>query len=221
MGTTDRKAQIKKLRQEDIIDAAEKVFFTKGINNATMDEVAEAAEYSKRTIYIYFSSKEQIYDAIISRAYQVLNRFFAESLQNGRPGNGLEKVLLMGQAYFDFIEKYPNYFAAIANYDTRDDHLTSEDVYKIANYQEGNRGSDMLIACIREGMADGSIFKELDPVSAAFVLYGSMIGIGHILAKKMPYITHTYQKDVSQLKDQLIQMIIRSLTAERLPNHTS
>ncbi len=212
MSTADRKAQMKKLRQEDIINAAEKVFFSKGISNATMDEVAEAAEYSKRTIYIYFSSKEQIYDAIISRAYQVLNRFFTAGLQNGQPENGLGKVLLMGQAYFDFIEQYPDYFAAIANYDTRNEHLTSEDVYKIANYQEGNRGSDMLIACIREGITDRSISKALDPVSAAFVLYGNMIGIGHILTKKMPYITLTYQKDVSQLKDQLFQMITRSLT---------
>lgn len=211
MGTTERKEQIKKIRQADILNAAEKVFFSKGINNATMDEVAAAAEYSKRTIYTYFISKEQIYDAIISRAYQILNSLFAEAFQKKSPANGLEKVLLMGETYLDFIRSHPKHFEAMAYYYNRDEDLASTDEYKIANYREGNRGSDLLIECIREGMNDGSIFKELDPVSTAFVLYGNINGISNIILKKAKYIAHTYQKDISELKAQMTHLIIRSL----------
>jgi TetR/AcrR family transcriptional regulator len=211
MGTTERRELIKKIRQEDIINAAEKVFFSKGIHNATMDEVAETAEYSKRTIYTYFTSKEQIYDAIISRAYQILNALYSEAFQKKQPANGLEKVILIGQVYLDFIHTYPKYYEAMAYYDSRDEDLTSRDEFKTANYQEGNRSSDLLIQCIREGINDGSICTEVDPVSTAFVLYGNIIGICHIIAKKAKYIAHTYQKGTPELITQLTQLIIRSL----------
>ena len=61
MGSSERKEKEKEIRRKDILDAAERIFFTKGYRSATMDDVAKEAEYSKRTVYVYFSSKEQIY----------------------------------------------------------------------------------------------------------------------------------------------------------------
>lgn len=211
MGTTDRKEQTRKLRQEDIVNAAEKIFFSKGLNNATMDEVAAEAQYSKRTIYSYFSSKEQIYDAIISRAYQIMYHLYEEAFQRERPANGLEKLVLMGKTYLDFIRKYPKYSEAMAYYDNPEENVLSQDEYKMANYRESNKSSDLLIQCIREGIDDGSVYKELDPVSTAFVLYGNMIGIGNILLRKEKYIVHTYRKDASALVKEMYTLIIRSL----------
>ncbi|HBE78946.1 MAG TPA: hypothetical protein DDW65_14385 [Firmicutes bacterium] len=211
MGTTDRKEQVRKIRQEDIINAAEKVFFTKGIRNATMDEVAEAAEYSKKTIYTYFTSKEQIYDAIISRAYKILNSLAKEAFEKSHPANGFEKVLLIGQTFLNFENTFPKHFQAMAEYDNRDEDLTSEDQFKMANYTESNKSADLIIQSIREGIEDGSIFKELDPVSTAFVLYGNIIGFINIILKKEKYIMYTYQKDASSLMIEMNRLIERSL----------
>lgn len=211
MGTTERKNQIRKVRQEDIINAAEKVFFSKGIHNATMDEVAKTAEYSKRTVYAYFSSKEQIYDAIISRAYQIIYNLYVEAFQREHPVTGLEKVMLMGKTYLEFINMYPKHSEAMAYYDNREEDLASQDEYKIANYRESNKSSDLLIQCIREGINDGSIFKDLDPVNTAFVLYGNIIGMGDIILKKEKYILHTYQRDISALITEMYKLFERCL----------
>jgi len=43
MGVYERKGREKEHRKEEIIEAAQKVFFEKGLINATMDEIAEAA----------------------------------------------------------------------------------------------------------------------------------------------------------------------------------
>ena len=43
MGITERKEREKMRRRNDIIDAAEKIFFAKGLAASTMDEIAEAA----------------------------------------------------------------------------------------------------------------------------------------------------------------------------------
>ncbi len=52
-------------KRRDIIDGARKVFFEKGFDAASMDEVAKAASVSKATIYVYFSSKEELFEALV------------------------------------------------------------------------------------------------------------------------------------------------------------
>jgi len=56
MGTTERRNRERKQREEQIINAAEKVFFERGFDNSTMDDVAGAAELSKGALYTYFKN---------------------------------------------------------------------------------------------------------------------------------------------------------------------
>jgi len=53
MGISERNEKGKQIRRNDIIDAAEKVFFSNGYDAATMGDVAKEAEFSKRTVYIF------------------------------------------------------------------------------------------------------------------------------------------------------------------------
>lgn len=48
-------------RCEEILEAARKIFARKGFDNATVDEIAEAAGVAKGTVYLYFQSKRDIY----------------------------------------------------------------------------------------------------------------------------------------------------------------
>ena len=75
MGVSERKERERERRREDILDAAEKVFFEKGIDLATMEDVALTAELSKATLYLYFSSKEEIYFAIFVRGQKKMTKF--------------------------------------------------------------------------------------------------------------------------------------------------
>ncbi len=52
-------------KRRDIIDGARRVFFDKGFDGASMDEVAKAAGVSKATIYVYFSSKDELFEALV------------------------------------------------------------------------------------------------------------------------------------------------------------
>ncbi len=52
-------------KRRDIIDGARRVFFDKGFDGASMDEVARAASVSKATIYVYFDSKEELFEALV------------------------------------------------------------------------------------------------------------------------------------------------------------
>ena len=70
------KEQRREERRQQILDAAEKVFFSKGVAAATMDEVAAEAELSKGTLYLYFKSKDEIILSIFERLF---SREFAPS----------------------------------------------------------------------------------------------------------------------------------------------
>lgn len=52
-------------KRKDIIDGARRVFFHKGFNGASMDEIARAASVSKTTIYVYFESKANLFRALV------------------------------------------------------------------------------------------------------------------------------------------------------------
>ncbi|TXK80624.1 TetR family transcriptional regulator [Paenibacillus sp. N3.4] len=57
----------KEQRRRQLLDAAERVFIRKGYESATMKDFVEEAEMSRGWIYLYFSSKEEIFAAIVER----------------------------------------------------------------------------------------------------------------------------------------------------------
>lgn len=59
-----RREREKEQRRRSILDAAERVFAEKPFHAASLDEVAELAEYAKGTIYLYFKNKEALYSAL-------------------------------------------------------------------------------------------------------------------------------------------------------------
>lgn len=65
MGIEDRKQREFNRREQDILEAAFDLFAEKGIENVTIEMIAQAAEIGKGTIYKHFSSKHDIYARLI------------------------------------------------------------------------------------------------------------------------------------------------------------
>jgi AcrR family transcriptional regulator len=64
--SAEKREKYLKDRRNQILDAAIEVFGNKGLDVATVDDIAEAAGISKGTIYLYFKSKSDIFDAILA-----------------------------------------------------------------------------------------------------------------------------------------------------------
>jgi AcrR family transcriptional regulator len=60
------------LREQQILDAAEKVLATRGYLNVTVNEIAEAAGITRGALYFYFASKQDIVTALVARTAQAL-----------------------------------------------------------------------------------------------------------------------------------------------------
>lgn len=61
MGIPERKQREKQQRKELILEGARRLFQERGFLNVTMSDIAEAAELSIGTLYLYFKNKEDIY----------------------------------------------------------------------------------------------------------------------------------------------------------------
>lgn len=51
--------------KENLLEVARQLFVKRGVENTTMNDIAEAAGKVRRTIYTYFKSKEDIYWAVV------------------------------------------------------------------------------------------------------------------------------------------------------------
>ena len=61
MTREERRQREKDQRCDDIINAAEKLFFSRGYDNVSMDEIAREVELSKSALYYYFKDKESLF----------------------------------------------------------------------------------------------------------------------------------------------------------------
>jgi AcrR family transcriptional regulator len=66
--TTDLVEHEDSAKRRQIMDGARKVFLAQGFDAASMGEVARKAGVSKGTLYVYFDSKEQLFEAIAHEA---------------------------------------------------------------------------------------------------------------------------------------------------------
>ena len=56
MVISERKLEERKMRQNRILEGALSVFKEKGLDGATMDEIANTSGFGKATLYYYFKS---------------------------------------------------------------------------------------------------------------------------------------------------------------------
>lgn len=174
MGVAERRLREKERRRNEIIDAAEEVFFSKGIDSAKMDEVAEAAELSKGLLYFYFKSKDDLHAAIALRAIHILRQSFQAAVRTH--AKGIDKVQALGRAYIDFALEYPNYCAAMAHQTSRE---PSNDPTSYAALCDAEGDNVLLIVAeaIRAGIQDGTVRADVDPAYTAIILWGQTHGL--------------------------------------------
>ncbi len=213
LGINERKEKEKEIRRKDIIEAAERIFFTKGYDNATMDDVAKEAEFSKRTVYVYFNSKEQIYFEIMIRGYKLLIGMLKEDLEKENACNAIEEIRLMSLAMYRFSKDYPKYFKAIMEYENGelDFQKGISDQSREECYALGEEILGYLTGILKRGITENSIRSDLDVVKTALTLWACMLGVFNTANRKENYIKNYHRMTPEELISLAFQLIIRSI----------
>ncbi|SDF53258.1 DNA-binding transcriptional regulator, AcrR family [Fontibacillus panacisegetis] len=216
LGTKQRKEKEKEIRRNDIIEAAERIFFTKGYGNATMDDVAKEAEFSKRTVYVYFKSKEQIYFEIMIRGYKLLIGMLKDDSQKEKACNTIEELKQMTLSLNRFSKDHPEYFKAIMEYENGelDFQKGVSDQSREECYALGEEILGYLTGVLKRGIAENSIRSDLDIVKTALALWACMIGVFNTAKKKENYIKNYHGTTPEELISVAFELIVRSIQTE-------
>lgn len=191
MSIMERREREKKQRQHDIINAAEKLFFSKGYDDVSMKDIALKVELSKATLYLYFQNKESLYFAIVLRGTRILNSMIRNAVENKI--KGIMKVAAYRDAYNEFTLKYPEYIQIYNYFQSGRFNLASKKIIKKEKENNRTRSQQnssipyvsecameilklrkerfsILCNSIQKGIDDGTIREDLDPVEGAVLL---------------------------------------------------
>jgi len=112
MGVKERKEREKLQRSQDILEAARRVFESKGFLNTTLQDVAKEAEISVGLIYRYFQSKEDMFASLALKGAEQFDTDLESILKKAsRKKSSAQDILAhIAKAFFDFYSPYGEYF---------------------------------------------------------------------------------------------------------------
>ena len=166
----------RKQRRRAIIKIARDFFAGQGYEQTMMEKVAEAAGYTKMTIYNYFESKDDLFVAVVSEAYQRLHEIMDSHLNQPEVSYELRS---MGDAYLKFFERYPD--DALLFESTRLGIVISKILAKLETNEELTESEqefrhymvlleNLMTSVITKTMKDSGIEDKVDSFSVIMVL---------------------------------------------------
>jgi AcrR family transcriptional regulator len=106
--TPSKEDVVAEFRRRSIVEAACRVFGEKGFEQATVDAIAEAARVAKGTVYLYYRSKQAIYDAVFASSMAELERLVAERL--AAAASAREAIAAFVTARVEYFQQHPDFF---------------------------------------------------------------------------------------------------------------
>ncbi|HJH65821.1 MAG TPA: TetR/AcrR family transcriptional regulator [Bacteroides mediterraneensis] len=85
-----------------LVDVARQLFAKKGVEDTTMNDIAQASKKGRRTLYTYFKSKEQIYMAVVESELEMLSDQLEKTA--AKPISPDQKILELIMTHLDAIK---------------------------------------------------------------------------------------------------------------------
>lgn len=168
-----RKERETQLRKQIILEAAEKLFLSKGYEATTMDEIANEAEFSKGTVYKYFISKDELYIAIGIKAYELIIKYTREFTE--KEDQGIKQIMAVGYAYFEFTKQYPPYANIFHDIALKFPDIVTKSEENLSEIEKdylnlSNRYRDIFIKILTDAVKIKAIRSDKNPFLIGYIL---------------------------------------------------
>lgn len=188
--------------REKLIEVARQLFVNKGVENTTMSDIANASEKGRRTLYTYFKSKHEIYEATIERDSEYMVEGLRKVVASATtPQDKLEAFLRHRLDIFEV--QHQHIHGVNINSLLHLDFNRIERVRKLAVKKE----KEILRAILSEGERDGSfdsVQVALFMPAIQLLLQGVDVSIARNNFETIDLKEETYKEDI-------IKFIINSL----------
>jgi TetR/AcrR family transcriptional regulator len=198
MGIAERKQREKDRRRRDILKAAKRLIAKHGVEGMSMNQLAEATELNKATLYLYFTDKGVLIDTVVYEGLVFLEKKYEEIDRTLL--SGLERVLNLARTTFAFYKAHPVYFHALNHQERR----KASERLGTPVAEKGNEAASSVFERIaeevRQGIGDGSIRQGIDVNVFLVLFYAQIYGVMHFMYSK-----EDVYKDVLGLDSAMIE----------------
>ncbi|MDR7304302.1 TetR/AcrR family transcriptional regulator [Haloactinomyces albus] len=149
----------------EILDVATQEFSEQGYAGARVDEIAAKTRTTKRMIYYYFGSKEQLYRAALERAYTAIRS--AEQELDVEHLGPVEALRRLAELTFDHHESHPDFvrLVSIENIHCAEHIGKSSTLASLAK-----PALDVLAGILERGRAAGEFRQDVDALDVHMMI---------------------------------------------------
>ncbi len=186
--------------REMLIEVARQLFARTSVEQTTMNDIAQASKKGRRTLYTYFKSKDEVYQAVIESELNKLHNSLTLVLQNDMRAD--KKLITYIYARLD----------AVKNVVSRNGTLRAiffRDIWKVENVRKKFDIRDIeIIQTILENGVKENIFNVPNPSITASILHHALKGL------EVPYIRGIIGEGLSR-EENIISLIFNGIRINR------
>jgi AcrR family transcriptional regulator len=154
------------MTRDDILEAAAQVFREKGFHGASMQDIAEAVNLQKASLYHHVSSKQEILLALLDRALELLHEHISAVVVQKNPAD--KKLQEMTRTYLQLLTQNTDLSAVLLF-----EHRSLERKQHARHVPNRDKFEALWRDVISEGVA-ARLFKCDDPALTARAILGVM-----------------------------------------------
>ena len=169
---TSKEDVLAAFRRTELLAAARKVFGNKGFDQATVDAIAEEAGVAKGTVYLYYPSKQAIYDALFREGMAELAGLVQAKLESAR---GLKDVIAaFVEVKVRYFQEFPDYYRIYVSEVGRQlsDHAPKENPCKDAIDSQARTLQKRFEQAVNAGE-----IRAIDPAAASMAVFDITRGL--------------------------------------------
>ncbi len=180
-----------------LIEVSRDLFAQRGKRNITMNEIAEASQKGRRTLYTYFNNKEEIFKAVIDKELEYLFEELSKVMTLDLSPD--EKLKTLAITHLDTIKYVVN-----RNGSLRADFFT--DIYQVerARRNINSKEIQMIRDILKEGVQQ-KIFKRMDLDLSAVIVFHLIKGL------EVPYIRKSLTNSFEKNKENIFDFIFNGI----------
>ena len=207
MGETNKKEAVAALHRARIMTAAEKLFSEKGYEQTTIEDISKESEYSRRTIYAYYESKDDILHCIIETDI--------ENAANDNAGF-TDAYRAVCRAMRKYRREYPH---SLGRLNRSGDEEIGQAVKSAAVkniLRLGTEINETLEALIIRGQENGEVRKDIIPTLTVYVLWSSIDSLLALAGTKGKFICAQNGMTEEKFLDYGFRQIVNSILEARI-----
>ncbi len=179
------------LVRQSLIHAARRIFVRFGFEKTTMNEIAMEARKGKSSLYYYFASKEEVFQAVVEHEAEILKEKIYDELNS--PCDVLERLRKYIVVRFTGIKELGNLYNALRN-----DLLTHLEFIQKARHKYDELELSFIINLLQEGN-DNGVFQVPDIPNTARTLHMTIKSVE--LPLLLSYETEIFEERLNSLID--------------------